>query len=64
MANSIFLIACFYCLQIHAHPQRDYSNERSAERVTSLENVNRLNIPFNSKITNTRRRGMLAGENS
>lgn len=45
---------------IYAHPQRDYSNERSAERVTNLENVNRLNIPFDSKITNTRRRGMLA----
>lgn len=47
---------------IYADPQQDYSNERSAQRVTSLENVNRLNIPVNSKVTNTQR-GMLAGEN-
>ncbi|CAD1477313.1 unnamed protein product [Heterotrigona itama] len=45
---------------ICAHPQRDYSSERSAERITSLENVNRLNIPIDHKVTNTRRRGMLA----
>lgn len=62
-----FQVVVFYFLQmtqhIYAHPQRDHSKERSAERVTNLENLNRLNIPLNHKITNTRRRGMLAGEN-
>ncbi|KAF3429796.1 hypothetical protein E2986_01479, partial [Frieseomelitta varia] len=45
-----------YDVSIYAHPQRDYSNERSAERITGLETMTRLNIPFKSKITNTRRK--------